>query len=75
MAAMTVEERLTLLENEVNRLKQTASAEGPAPKTPWWRAHVGIFENDPYFEAAMQKAAEYRKSQPTPADEIDDVSS
>jgi hypothetical protein len=59
----------------LDRLKQTASAEGPSAKAPWWQVHVGAFENDPYFEAAMQKAVKYRKSQPPPADEIDDVSS
>ena len=38
---------------------------------PWWERRFGAFTDDPLYEEAMRFGAEYRKSQPTPAD--DDV--
>lgn len=39
---------------------------------PWWEHHFGAFKDSPYYEEAMQLGAEYRRSQPTAADERED---
>jgi hypothetical protein len=64
LAARTVEERLSELEAKVARLL------GDEAKTaPWWEQWVGAFKNNPDYDAAMERGAEYRRSQPTAADE------
>ena len=71
MATASVEERLAALEAEVAQLKERLEAEHPESKVPWWERRFGAFKDDPLYDEAMRLAAEYRKSQPTPAD--DDV--
>jgi hypothetical protein len=72
MATLSLEERVAALEAEVKRLKQERTATAEAKK-PWWEERWGAFKDDPAYEEAMRLGAEYRRSQPTPAD--DDVSS
>lgn len=70
MPALTVEERLTELEEKVAQLlsKETETKK-PAP---WWEKHFGAFKDSPYYEEATRLGAEYRRSQPTADDEIED---
>lgn len=72
MAGTSVEERLAALETEVAQLKKQLAREKPPSDVPWWERRFGAFKDDPLYEEAMRLGAEYRKSQPTPAD--DDVS-
>jgi hypothetical protein len=67
----TIEERLAALEADVARLKQERCSPGDTA-VPWWERRFGAFKDDPIYDEAMRLGAEYRKSQPTPAD--DDVS-
>jgi len=67
MAAPTVEERLSRLEETVARLVQEKV--GLQKPAPWWERHIGAFKDSPYYEEAMRLGAEYRRSQPTAADE------
>ncbi len=69
MAAVSLEERVAALEIEVARLKQerTQAAEAAAP---WWEQRFGAFKDDPAYDEAMRLGAEYRRSQPTPADDV-----
>jgi len=67
--ATTLEERVSALEAQVAHLlvdKQAANAE-----VPWWRQRYGAFQDDEMYDEAMRLGAEYRRSQPTAADEIE----
>lgn len=73
MATPTIEERLSELEEKMARLLgEEKKAEHSAP---WWEQWFGAFKENADFDAAMERGAEYRRSQPTAADERDtDVS-
>ncbi len=71
MAIASLEERVAALEAEVARLKQ-GRATSSGRSMPWWERRLGAFKDEPLYEEAMQLGAEFRRSQPTPAD--DDVS-
>jgi hypothetical protein len=71
MAAISLEERVAVLEQEVARLKRERK-EAVKGSAPWWERRFGAFKDDPAYDEAMRLGAEYRRSQPTPAD--DDVS-
>jgi hypothetical protein len=64
----TVEERLAQLEEQVSLLTHdTAPIE--TAKLPWWERRFGAFKDSPEYESAMRYGLEYRRSQPTAADE------
>ena len=67
MPVLSLEARMDLLEKEVARLLQDRKAEAEAVK-PWWEAHFGAFKDSPDYNEAMRLGAEYRRSQPSPAD-------
>jgi hypothetical protein len=77
MPPKTVEERLTELELKVAQLlgEKPTEAESVEPEAlpAWLRQLVGAFKDDPDFDAAMERGAEYRRSQPTAADEWDAI--
>jgi hypothetical protein len=52
-----LEQRLAALESELAQMKDELKRE----KEPWWKAWMGAFENDPYFEQAMKYGQEWRK--------------
>lgn len=66
MSNRTLEERVAALEEQVEELSREKE---PTCETPWWERHIGLFKDSPNFEEAMRLGAEYRRSQPTPADE------
>jgi hypothetical protein len=59
MSAASLEDRVAALEAEVKRLKDLIE-KGPAK--PGWKAIVGAFANDPYYEEAMKLGRAYRES-------------
>lgn len=61
MANTTIEERLTALEAEVQRLKQERNATSEKPQ-PWWEKIWGTFKDDEAYEEAMRLGREYRES-------------
>ncbi len=71
MPSQTIEERLAALEVEVLLLKRQRTT-STQPQAPWWEQRWGAFKDDSMYDEATRLGAEYRKSQPTPAD--DDVS-
>ncbi len=71
MAIQSLEERMTALEAEVERLKRQVTAQKPQRDVPWWEQRFGAFKDDPLYDEAMRLGAEYRKSQMTPADDND----
>ena len=67
--ATTLEERVSALEAQVAHLlagKQAANTDAP-----WWRQRYGAFQDDEMYDEAMRLGAEYRRSQPTAAEEIE----
>lgn len=67
--ATTLEERVSALEAQVAHLlvdKTTANAH-----VPWYERWKGAFQDDEMYDEAMRLGAEYRRSQPTAADEIE----
>ena len=67
MAAPTIEERLTELEKKMALLlSEKKKLENSAP---WWEQWFGAFKDNADFDAAMERGAAYRRSQPTAADE------
>jgi hypothetical protein len=68
MAALTLEERVAALEEEVARLKRERASAVEA-RVPWWERRFGAFKDDPLYDEAMRLGEEFRLSQPTPADE------
>ena len=67
--AATMEERVSALEAQVARL--LAEKQGGKPEIPWYERWKGAFQDDAMYDDAMRLGAEYRRSQPTAAEEID----
>jgi hypothetical protein len=67
--ATTLEERVSTLEAQIARLLEKQ----PAAKTevPWYEHWYGAFKDDEMYDSAMRLGAEYRRSQPTAAEEIE----
>jgi DNA-binding PadR family transcriptional regulator len=66
----TLEERVSALEQKIAQL--TANKETAATSNlPWWQQRYGAFQNDEMYDEAMRLGAEYRRSQPTAAEEIE----
>jgi len=61
MAALSLEERVTMLEEEVARLKQERTA-ATEPNKPWWAQIRGVFKDDPHYAEAMRLGRDYRES-------------
>ncbi len=69
MMATTLEEHVSALEAQLARLlaeKQAANTDAP-----WRQRQFGAFQNDEIYDEAMRLGAEYRRSQPTAAEEIE----
>ena len=72
MATLSLEERMTALEAEVQQLKQRQEPDKSDASVPWWKKIVGIYEDDPEFEEAVRFGREWRESQGMLGDEGDD---
>jgi hypothetical protein len=55
-----LEERVTLLEAEVARLR--SKVESNSSPIPWWEKITGTFAGDSSYDEAMQLGREYRES-------------
>ena len=55
-------ERLARLEERVSQLSEQVAAATVPPETAWWKGIVGVFQDDPEFEAAMRLGRAYRES-------------
>ena len=67
--ATTLEERVIALEAQVANL--LAEKQLPNTSAPWWQHRYGAFQNDDIYDEAMRLGAQYRRSQPTAAEEIE----
>ena len=67
--ATTLEERVSALEAQVAQL--LAEKKPATNDVPWYERWKGAFENDEMYDEAMHLGVEYRRSQPTAAEEIE----
>ncbi len=67
--ATTLEERVTALEAQVADL--LAEKKEPNTQVAWYERWKGAFQDDEIYDEAMRLGAEYRRSQPTAAEEIE----
>lgn len=65
----TLEERVSTLEAQIARLLEKKQAVNT--KLPWWQVRYGAFKDDEMYDEAMRLGAEYRRFQPTAAEEIE----
>ena len=70
MSASAMEERVTALEEKVERLLG-ADGEQETQETPWYMLRLGAFKDNPIYDSAMRRGEEYRKAQPNPFDNPD----
>ena len=66
---VTLEERVSTLEAQIASLlekEQTVNS-----NLPWWQVRYGAFKDDERHDSAIRLGSEYRRSQPTAADEIE----
>lgn len=68
MSTTELQKRVELLERELNDIKVELQSAQKKPHPKAWMKTVGIFKNDPVFDAIVQKGREYRESQPYPED-------
>ena len=59
-----IEERVAVLEAEVERLKSKLET-----GVPWWERIAGAFANDPTYDVAMRLGREYRNSSEEPVED------
>ena len=62
MTAGTVEERLTAVETELERLKRCLEPEPIPSKIPWWEQRFGAFAESDEYEEAERLGRQYRES-------------
>lgn len=67
--ATTLEERVSALEVQVAQL--LADKNAAKTEVPWYERWKGAFQDDEIYDEAMRLGAEYRRSQPTAAEEIE----
>jgi hypothetical protein len=65
MRTEKLEMRITVLEDEVARLKREIE-KGKGLATPWWERITGTFARDPVYKEAMQLGRRQRRSESLP---------
>jgi hypothetical protein len=65
-----LEERVALLEAEVDRLKRTI-VNNSAPQ-PWWEKITGTFSENAEYDEAMKLGREYRESLRSETEPLDE---
>ena len=63
MATRTLEDRVAVVEQELERLKQQLQADKPQESEPRWKQIIGVFKDDPLFDEAERLGREWRESQ------------
>jgi hypothetical protein len=63
MADLTLEERMTAMEDELARLKTLLSTDKAQRTTPWWERRLGAFAGSEAYLEAERLGRQYRESQ------------
>jgi hypothetical protein len=75
MPSRTLEERLTVVEEELAQLKKRLEPDAAPRTNPWLDQVFGVFQDDPLFEEAVRYGRAWRESQRMEHDEGADASS
>lgn len=59
--SITLEERVAILEAEINLIKNKVESPSTTLK-PWWEQITGTFADSPDYDKAMQLGKKYRES-------------
>jgi hypothetical protein len=65
MARTSLAQRVTRLEAELAQIKsqqQSTQKQELPPEQPWWESIIGVFADNPLFEAAVEEGRNYRQS-------------
>jgi hypothetical protein len=58
-----LEQRMTVMEQELAQLKQQLQASQPQQPPPRWKGIIGVFKDDSLFDQAEQLGREWREAQ------------
>ena len=57
-----LEERVTALEHEIQKMKSKLKMSAGASSRPWWEKQAGVFKDDPLFDEIVEAGKIYRRS-------------
>jgi hypothetical protein len=57
-----LEQRVTVLERELRKMRSEWNAFRKASQQPWWKRLAGRFKNDPLFDEIIAAGNAYRRS-------------
>jgi hypothetical protein len=60
--ATKLEQRVTVLERELRKMRSELKAVRKASQQPWWKRLAGRFKNDPVFDEIIESGKAYRRS-------------
>jgi hypothetical protein len=60
--ATKLEQRVTVLERELRKMRSDLKAVRKASQQPWWKRLAGRFKNDPFFDEITKAGKAYRRS-------------
>jgi hypothetical protein len=60
--SVSLEERVTILEAEITKIKSKVESSSTTTK-PWWEKITGTFADSPDYDKAMQLGKKYREAQ------------
>lgn len=73
MATKTLEYRIVIVEQELERLKKCVDTDKFKCTTSGWEEMFGIFKDDPLFDEAERLGREWRESQDAIVEDESDV--
>ena len=60
--ATKLEQRVTVLERELRKMRSDLKAVRKASQQAWWKRLAGRFKNDPLFDQTIKAGKAYRRS-------------
>jgi len=60
--AMKSEQRVTVLERELRKIRFELKAVRKVSQQPWWKRLAGRFKNDSHFDEIVEAGNAYRRS-------------
>ena len=60
--AMKLEQRVTVLERELRKVRSELKSVRTGSQQPWWKQLAGSFKNDPIFDEIIEAGHAHRRS-------------
>lgn len=60
--AMKLEQRVTVLERELRKVRSALKTVRKVSRQPWWTRLAGSFKNDPLFDKIIEAGDAHRRS-------------